>query len=158
MNKVIKLLFIAISLLSVSLSSYAQKGEKTLGIAGGYASHNEAGYADVYFQYTFAPHLRIAPELGYIFRGEGKSGFECSVDMQFPFRISRGFNFYPLAGLTLNNWSFKHGEHETRGGFDIGGGFDLYLTQSFKLNIQGKYSAMNDTSGLFLNLGIGYVF
>jgi opacity protein-like surface antigen len=136
----------------------AQTGEKTLGFAGGYSSYNNGGYANLYFQYTFAPHLRIAPEIGYMFRNEGKSGFECSVDMQFPFRLARGFNIYPLAGVTLNNWTYEHDGHATRAGFDFGAGFDIYLTSQLKLTLQGKYSLMNDTGGCFLDMGIGYVF
>lgn len=147
-------------------TAMAQTGEKTLGFAGGYASYNGGGYADLYFQYTFAPHLRIAPEIGYVFRNDHKSAFVCSVDMQFPFRLARGFNIYPLAGVTLNSWSYQHhhdddwddSDHATRGGFDFGGGFDVYLTRQLKLNFQAKYSLMNDTGGWFLNMGIGYNF
>lgn len=148
-----------LSCLAIPFNANAFSGEKTLGFAGGYASHNNGGYADLYFQYTFAPHIRIAPEFGYVFRNEGKSAFECSVDVQFPFRIARGFNVYPLTGVTLNNWTYQHHDgHTTRGGFDFGGGFDIYLTSQLKLNIQAKYSLMNDTSGSFINMGIGYVF
>lgn len=158
-SKTLLLPLLALGAITLSpATANAQKGEKTVGFAAGFASYNGGGYADLYFQYTFAPHLRIAPELGYIFRNEGKSGFECSVDMQFPFRMARGFNLYPLAGITLNNWSPVGHEHITRGGFDLGGGMDLYLTSNLKLNIQAKYSMMNDTSGCFVNLGIGYVF
>ena len=136
----------------------AQTGEKTLGVAGGFATYNNGGYADIYFQYTFAPHFRIAPEVGYIFRAEGCSGFETSVDLHFPFRIARGFGIYPLAGLTFNNWTYKGDGHLSRFGGDFGLGFDFYLTQNFKLSVQGKYSLLNDTGGGFFNVGFGYVF
>ncbi len=147
------------SAVSLPLSASAQKGEKTLGFAGGYASHNNGGYADIYFQYTFSKHVRIAPELGYIFRHQGKSAFECSVDMQFPFRVERAIHVYPLAGLTFNNWNYSHGDHSaSHAGFDFGGGFDINLTTSMKLTIQAKYSLMNDTSGAFVGMGLGYIF
>lgn len=148
----------AMALTAAAVPAQAQKGEKTLGVAGGYASYNDGGYADIYFQYTFAPHIRIAPEIGYGFRNEGKSAFLMSIDMQFPFKIARGFNVYPLVGATLNHWNYKHAGSETRVGADFGAGFDIYLTSYLKLNIQGKYSLMNDTSGGFIGMGIGYVF
>lgn len=135
-----------------------KKGEMTLGIAGGYASHNDGGYMDLYFQYTVAPHIRIAPEIGYVFRNEGKSAFEFSTDLQMPFRLARGFNIYPLVGFTLNNWDYQGGGNMTRVGGDFGVGFDVYLTSNLKLNLQGKYSLMNDCSGGFFNFGFGYVF
>lgn len=136
----------------------AQRGEKTLGLAGGFATYNDGGYADIYFQYSFANHFRIAPEIGYIFRNDGISGFEMSVDMHFPFRIARGFGIYPLVGFTFNNWDYYDDGHASRAGADFGAGFDIYLTSNLKLNLQGKYSVMNDTSGGFFNMGIGYVF
>lgn len=152
------LLFLGGTTLLPATATAAAKGEKTLGVAGGYASYNNGGQANVYFQYSFSSHVRLAPEIGYVFRNEHKSAFECSVDVHFPFRLARGFNVYPLTGLTLNNWTYEHGKHLTRGGFDFGAGFDLYMTSSLKLNLQGKYSLMNDTSGCFLQMGIGYVF
>lgn len=139
-------------------TSSAQTGNMTLGVAGGFASHNNGGYVDMYFQYQFAPHFRLAPEIGYVFRNEGKSAFEMSVDLQFPFRIARGFGVYPLVGFTYNNWSYVGGGHASRAGADFGAGFDINLTSNLKLNLQGKYSAMNDTGGAFFNMGIGYVF
>lgn len=145
-------------LMSASADASAQKGEKVIGIAGGYASYNDGGFANVYFQYGIANHVRIAPEIGYIFRNDGISGFEVSADVHFPFRIAKGFGVYPLAGLTLNNWTYHDDGHATRAGFDFGAGFDFHLTQEFKLTLQGKYSLMNDTGGAFLQVGFGYVF
>ncbi len=142
-----------------SFGASAQKGEMTLGVAGGYATHNDGGYADIYFQYTLAPHVRIAPEVGYVFRNEGESAFEFSTDLHFPFRLAKGFNIYPLVGFTLNSWNCEHCDDTyTRVGADFGAGFDIYLTSNFKLSIQGKYSLMNDCSGGFFNMGFGYVF
>ena len=43
-------------------------------------------------------------------------------------------------------------------GAGFGGGFDFYLTNYLKLTLQGKYSLMNDVSGGFIGMGIGYVF
>lgn len=136
----------------------AQKGEKTLGVSGGYATYNDGGYANVYFQYSFANHFRIAPEIGYVFRNDGKSAFEFSVDMHFPFKIARGFGVYPLVGFTFNNWEYQGAGHASRAGADFGAGFDIYLTSYLKMSIQGKYSLMNDTGGGFFGFGMGYVF
>ncbi len=158
LQKVVTAVAMAAALIGFSQEADAQRGEKTLGIAGGYASYNNGGYTDIYFQYTFANHFRIAPEIGYVFRNDGASAFEMSVDMHFPFRVAKGFAVYPLAGLTFNNWSYRHGGHASRGGADFGGGLDLYLTSNLKLTLQGKYSLMNDTGGAFVGMGIGYVF
>ena len=145
-------------LFGTGAESFAQKGEKTLGIMGGMATYNSGGFSQLYFQYTFGNHLRIAPDMGYVFRNEGKSAFFMDLDLQLPFRLGRGVNIYPLAGLTFNNWSWKGGGHESRLGMNFGAGLDIYLTRNLKLNLQGKYSMMNDTGGGFVGLGLGYIF
>ncbi len=159
MVRKITVMIVAIAgVLASAFPAYAQKGEYTLGIAGGFASYNTSGYVDVYFQYSFAEHVRIAPEVGYIFRNDGKSGFAASVDMHFPFRVARGFKLYPLAGITFNNWSHRNDDSTSRGGLDVGAGFDVYFTSQLKMTVQAKYSFMNDTGGAFAGIGFGYVF
>lgn len=138
--------------------AYASSHEKTVGIGGGFATYNHAGFGKLYFQYSFIPMVRIAPEIGYIFRHDNTTGFAASIDCHFPFRVARGFKFYPLVGFTYNAWSPVDEPHVNQGGVNIGGGFDLYFTQSLKLSIQGKYSAMRKCSGTYFDLGIGYVF
>lgn len=157
-KKFLSVVAAALCLLVASMPAAAQSGEKTLGVAGGFSTYNNGGYAGIYFQYSFADHIRLSPELGYVFRNKNVSAFAMSLDVQFPFRIARGFGVYPLAGLTYNNWSYQPGGHLSRLGADVGAGLDFYMTSSFKLTLQGKYSMMNDTSGGFFNLGFGYVF
>lgn len=161
-RKITKIMTGVMSLLALgamSTTASAQStGEKTLGVAGGIATYNNGGYVKGFFQYQIVPHVRIAPDLGYVFRNEGKSAFFFDVDVQFPFRLARGFSLYPLAGFTYNNWSYEHAGHASRAGFNIGAGFDIYATRSFKISLQGKYSMMNDTGGGFFDLGFGYVF
>ena len=160
MNRFILIAMTLLSLLCVSPKAAAQeKGTMVLGVSGGYASHNNSGFADIYFQYSFSRHVRIAPELGYIFKNEGKSGFEASIDMHFPFRVAKGFSLYPLAGVTFNNWYYtKADDNITRCGADFGAGMDLCLTPHLKITLQGKYSLMKDTDGAFVSLGLGYIF
>lgn len=159
--KKLSLLAVAVIAMFASLTPFtaqAQRGEKTLGLMGGFASYNDGGFTDLYFQYSFADHLRLAPDLGYVFRNDHKSAFVLDVDLHFPFRIARGFGVYPLVGFTFNNWSWKDGDSASRAGANFGAGFDIYLTSYLKLTLQGKYSLMNDTSGAFFGMGIGYVF
>lgn len=149
---------LAVVACAVPFSASAQRGEKTLGVMGGFSSYNDGGFADVYFQYTFVDHVRGAFDLGYVFRNEGKSAFVCDVDVHFPFRIVKGLGVYPLVGFTFNNWNYGDDHNAARAGANFGAGFDIYLTSNLKMTLQGKYSVMNDTSGAFFGLGLGYVF
>lgn len=146
------------SVFTPKASADSVRGEKTLGLMGGYATYNHSGFANVYFQYSFSRHVRIAPEVGIVFSNDDRSALTISGDVHFPFRIVSGFQVYPLVGLTFNTWNYTHDNTRLRIGGDFGVGFDLYMTQHLKINLQGKYSLMNDTSGAYFGLGIGYVF
>ncbi|MDE5868839.1 MAG: hypothetical protein K2H18_01280 [Muribaculaceae bacterium] len=141
-----------------SLNAQAQKGEKSLGLIGGFSTYNNGGYMGVDFQYTIIDHVRIAPDIAYSFRNDQKSAFIMDVDVHFPFKLAKGFDVYPLVGFAFNNWSYEGGGSASRAGGNFGGGFDFYMTSNLKLSLQGKYSVMNDTSGGFIGMGIGYVF
>lgn len=156
-----KVLFIAAALLSLLLpatTANAQKGEKALGVMGGFSTYNNGGFVNVNFQYGIANHVTLAPDLGYSFRNDGKSAFLLDVDVRFPFTVTKGFAIYPLVGFTFNNWNYQGGGNASRAGANFGAGFDFYLTSNLKLSLMGKYSVMNDTSGGFFGLGVGYLF
>jgi len=141
-----------------SMRADDKRGDMTLGIGGGYASANHSGYADIYFRYTFARHVRIAPEVAYVFRNDNLSAFKVDVDMQFPFAIAKGVQVYPLAGMAFNNWNVAHGDTHSRFGLNVGGGFDLKFTPQLRVTIQAKYSIMEHTDGVYVGAGIGYNF
>ncbi len=155
-----KYLFAAGALaIAALLPTQRANAEMTLGVEGGYSGYNEGGYASVFFQYDIIKHVRVAPQIGYAFRNQGASAFLLDVDVQFPFRVARAFSLYPLVGFTYNNWSYSGWDaHASRAGANFGGGMELYLTRQFKINVNAKYSLMNDTSGVFVGFGLGYIF
>lgn len=158
-SRIVACLLVALCSLFATGVASAQRGEKTLGVAGGYSGYNNSGYLKAYFQYTIIDHLRLAPEIGYSFKGDhGASAFEAALDVQAPFRVARGFSLYPLAGFSFNSWNYDGGGTANRAGFDLGGGMELKVTPNLKLSLQGKYTFMNDTGGCWIDFGIGYVF
>ena len=136
----------------------AQRGETVVGINAGYASHNHSGYSNIYFQFTPVNHLRLSPEIGYIYRHEGMSAVNFALDVQSPFKVSRGVAVYPLAGFVFYRWVRKDGDNFSRAGVNLGGGLDFYFTNFFKVGVQAKYSFLKDTDGVFVGLGLGYIF
>lgn len=154
-------IIMALSALIAPSASAIGKGEKAVGINGGFASYNESGYLSASFQYAWADHFRLAPEIGFVFPNNHKTGFMIDADVQFPFRIAKGLGLYPLAGLAFNNWSYKTGhgtDNISRFGINVGAGLDVYFTNSFKMSVEAKYSLMQNTSGVFVGLGFNYLF
>lgn len=137
-------------------------GEKSLGIMGGYSSYNGSGYVSANFQWEFANHFRLVPEIGVSFENDHRSAFLLSCDIHFPFQVYRGIVLYPLVGLTMNSWHYTWDdadpEYRTRVGGDFGAGVDFYFTRFLKMTLQAKYSAMAQTSGAFAGIGLSYVF
>ena len=151
-------LLVLCTLLCAASAHADQHGDKTLGIGAGFNSVNHSAYADIYFRYSFNPHVRIAPDVTYMFKHDGASGFGVNVDMQFPFKVCRGMQFFPLAGATFNNWNYEGASSQSRLGANAGAGFDLKFTQTLRLTIIAKYSFMKHTDGVYVGAGIGYNF
>lgn len=150
---------ICFAVIIFSNNCYSQRGQKSIGFIGGYATYNESGYANVYFQYTLSSHFRLSSDLGYIFKNNDLSGFNFNIDAHFPFKIYKGINIYPFGGLTFNNWKHEPINNSVnKFGINIGGGIDIYFTSNLKIFVQGKYSFMDKTDGGFVGAGVGYVF
>ncbi|MDE7381589.1 MAG: porin family protein [Muribaculaceae bacterium] len=158
MKRNILLNFLLPIILLIPGVSFAEKGEKILGVAGGYISTNNSGYAKLYFQYSFSRHVRIAPDIDYVFKHNGKSAYGVNADIHFPFRVSKGIHLYPLAGVGFSSWSVDGSDNVSRFGFNVGGGMDLYITSNLKVNVQGKYNLVHSMKGAYIDVGFGYVF
>ena len=145
------------------------KGEKSLGPKIGYASRNSSAVAGLVFQYTFSQHLRIAPEVGYVFRHKNQDAFLADINFHVPFGLldTDKVALYPLAGLAFNSWAL-HGHdsvedvdvtsHVNRFGLNLGAGFDLRCSSTLKLNLEAKYTLVKSYSSAYITLGISYVF
>lgn len=145
--------------------------EKSMGVCGGFSSYNTGGYAKVYFDYSFHRHFRTSFSLGYSFRAgkhytddtppelQGdRSAFLLDLDLHFPFRVAKAFYLYPFTGFCYNNWSYTTGTDLSRAGGNFGLGAELVMTPNLKINIEGKYALMKDTSGFFAGIGFAYIF
>lgn len=154
-----RIIVAGIMALSTCIGAYAfDKGKMKLGVMGGYASHNTSGYVGVDFQYNFSNHVRIAPDVLYVFPNKSKSAFLIDVDIHIPFRVARGLALYPLAGAQYSYWTHRNDDNYSRIGLNAGAGLELYITPRLKVSLQGKYSFAKDASGCYAGLGVGYIF
>lgn len=158
MTKYLTALIISLLSLGPLVGKADERGDMTLGLNGGFTNGNHSGYAGLYFRYSFAKHIRIQPSVEYVFKHKGQSAFDFNLDMQFPFRISKGFHVYPLGGMTFNTWDIDPGGTISHFGGNAGAGFDLNFTSTLKVSVEAKYSFMVSTPGVYIGAGIGYNF
>ncbi|MEF9923887.1 MAG: outer membrane beta-barrel protein [Muribaculaceae bacterium] len=162
MKKII-LILIAIFTLIPS-TTFAQRGERTMGLMGGYNTRNQSGIAGIYFQYRFSKYFRLAPDFQYAFQHHNLSSFEFNGNAHFPLKLTTQINFYPLVGITYQSWrqsgigDAKGTETSKRFGGNFGGGFEYMATPTLKLLVEGKYSLIKSYSSGGITLGIGYLF
>ena len=158
------------------------RGEKMVGVNVGYASHNESAVAAVSFRYAVSPWVRIAPEVGCVFRHHNEDALFVNLDAQIPFSFgTKNVDLYPLAGLAYNSWSRHHqlsdirddagleatgaGELDNdvttranRIGANLGAGFDLRVTRTLNIGIEAKYTFTKSYTSLYATASISFVF
>lgn len=160
-----KLLFILIALLSLTPSvAFAQRGEKTMGLLGGYNTRNQSGMVGIFFQYRFSKYFRVSPDFQYMISNKDLSGFQINGNAHFPLKLDTRINFYPLVGVTFQSWrqaGLADSESvltDKRFGGNFGGGFEYMATSTLKLSVEGKYSLVKDYSSGGFTFSIGYLF
>ena len=145
----------------MAIAASAQKGEMSVG--GNLSFGIDDGYNNVgigpKFQYTFAEHWRGEASFDYFFKKDYMTEWDLNFNVHYIVPIkSSGFNFYPLAGLTIVGYDVEHGPSDTGVGFNIGGGFEYYFTSHFKMNIEGKFQWTDPIDRGVIAIGADYVF
>jgi outer membrane protein X len=153
--------FLLLLLSVVSLSIFAQKGEKAIGINLGYGSEVESPAIGVKFNYGLTDLIRISPSFNYFLEKNGLSGWEINADAHYLFSVAPKLTVYPLAGLTFTGWSFGGGgssSTETRLGVNIGAGIGYELTDNISLGLELKYSLVSDLDQFVPMVNLTYKF
>lgn len=169
-NRIIKILaFTLIIFIAFPAAAQTHRGEKSFGLKGGYVSRNVSGLAGMVFQYSFSSHVRVAPQVGVVFRHKDLDALTIDADMHFPLSLgSDKASFYPLLGIAFNSWT-HHGDEELANtddvsphtncfGLNSGLGFDFRLTDTFKLNLEGRYTLIKHYPNVQVAVGVAYVF
>lgn len=149
------------ALLCTPAASAQRIGQKTLGVKLGYATENNSALAGISFDYRFAKHVALTPNVEYVFRNEHRDAFLFNIDCRFPFAVTSRFEIYPFAGINFASWAYHWDGDSARSnhiGFNFGAGCDYYCTSSLKLMFQAKYNAIKDVDSGYFSLGLGYVF
>lgn len=152
-----KILIVIIAFLSVLNLAATQKGDKSLGVLTGYNTRVSSAPVGLYFQYSFSSLIRVAPDLQFVIKNDGKSFYTFNANVHFVFKLDTKLNAYPLLGVTYQNWRID--EHSYgRLGLNAGAGLEFQVMPTLKLLVEGRYTPVkNYSSGNFL-IGIGYNF
>lgn len=140
------------------------KGDKAMGIVAGFNSKNRSALAGIYFSYGFSEHFRVVPNIRYVFQNRNQEVISMSLDTHYPFRVNSAGNFqvYPLAGLTYASNNTKSPDDVStryyRFGLNFGGGANLNLSPTLRLNLEGRYSLIKNFPTMNVSVGIGYCF
>lgn len=151
------------------------RGEKTLGVRGGYNTSNKSPVAGVQFSFRFNRLLRLSPAAEYVFRNDGRDALMVDLNMEFVFPLAKGrCDIYPLAGINFSSWNYHDligsqspqglattddtSSRATRVGLNVGAGFGVNISGSLRLSASGAYNFMKDFHGANIYLGIHYRF
>jgi hypothetical protein len=166
-----KTLLILLAILFVATSSFAQKGNKALGLNLGYGSYNENVTLGAKFNYGLTNKIQLSPSLNYFFKKDDVNGLELNVNAHYLFNIAPHVNLYPLAGLVLVCWDHRYkigpifGEkgynlhnYVTRFGLNLGGGINFRTADSFSIGVEMKYTIIHDVGQFVPMLHLMYHF
>lgn len=146
-----------------------ERGQKSFGPKVGFVSNNTSVTAGLVFEYAFSRHVRIAPELGIIFRNKDRDALTADLNIQFPIGFGNGKGaFYPLVGANFTSWSRHYASaeadakdvtsHTNTLGLNGGAGIEFNCTSSLRLSLEARYTLMKHYPTAFVTAGIAYVF
>lgn len=158
-------LVILLSCAGTAAMGQTERGEKSFGVKAGYEGRNVSGLAGLVFQYSFSRHVRIAPQVGVVFRHRNTDALLVDVDMHFPLTLGgERAAFYPIVGVAFNSWSNKDDSkedvisHTNNVGGNAGIGFELRCMPSMKISLEGRYTIIPHNPNMQVMAGIAYIF
>ncbi len=160
---------LSICCLAIPTQVMAQRGEKSVGLRGGFTTRNTTASAGLYFSYRFSQHFRFAPKMDYAFRNNDTDAFSFNFDTEYPIALNStgNVNFYPIAGLnytTFNIHSFDpensidSSERLNHFGLNVGVGIEYFATPTLRLAFESKCQFVKQNTGGWFNICIGYRF
>ena len=140
-----------------------EKGDMGVGVNLSYGT--KSGFSNfgigAKFQYNIIDNLRIEPSATYFLKKDNVSMYDINANVHYLFGISDSFRLYPLAGVCLLGTSVDWGGESASAsdfGFNLGGGAEYMLTETFSLNFEIKYQIVSDWNRPVFSIGAAYKF
>jgi outer membrane protein W len=167
-TRILMVIVAAVFAMCANSAAAIDKGEFTAGAKLGYTTKNETAVAGVRLTYALAENVRIAPEIGGIFRNNHQDAFTADLNFHLPFGFGSDLvSLYPLVGLNYTAWT-HHNEYiigavpedvcNRHVGLNAGAGIDLKCNSKLKLFLEAKYCVIKSYSSLQIAVGAAYIF
>lgn len=148
------------------------RGEKSVGLRGGFTTVNTTATAGLYFSYRFSKYLRFSPKMEYAFRHNSSDAFSFNFDCEMPLSISstQRVNVYPIVGLNYTTISTKYhymidenrsddsSDRSNNFGLNVGGGIEFFATPTLRLAFESKCLVIKKNTGGWFSVSVGYRF
>lgn len=167
-----KLILAIVVLFSLALPLQSE-AENAFGIRAGYCTRNSAPVAGLWFKHSFAPHLRLSPNIDYYFRHRHTDALAINCNAEFPFKlcVTGRAAIYPFAGLNYTSWNYHESEVRrdadladdvttrlNRFGLNAGIGIEVNVTSTLRLAFEAKTTLIKSYSSGGFTASIGYCF
>lgn len=169
-RRILAAIIIALAVVAANPAADARtvKGEKSFGPGIGYVSRNNSATGALAFTYSLSSVVRLAPEIGIIFRHRNLDGLNACVNVHFPVGAAGSrFAFYPLVGVNFTSWGLHNVDsesgddvttHRNLFGLNAGAGVELRCSGALKLSLEARYTLMRHYPTAFVTAGIAFVF
>jgi len=174
MKKLLLLMFVAASSLTVSAQDNMMAGQGDMSILGniGYQTNYERFAIGAQYRYNFTRNIRIAPDVTFFFPKDKVTGLDVNLNAHYVFYFPEDrFSVYPLAGFGMqNNFHGKRdiidangqvtktdSETKTSFIFNLGGGISYAIGARSYVNAEAKFMFADEDAAL-ITIGYGYRF
>ena len=90
------------------VNTFAQKGDKAVGVNLSYGTEIKNIGIGVKGQYNFTDAIRAELSGDYFLKKEGLSMWDVNLNLHYLFPIGEKLKLYPLAGLSYTNWKLDY--------------------------------------------------
>ncbi|WP_294587814.1 porin family protein [uncultured Bacteroides sp.] len=160
-----KILVLLICLCAFATTTFAQRGESSLGANLNFSNERNIGIG-VKYRYSFTDNWRIEPVFNYYFKHDYVSMWDLGANMHYVIPVASKISVYPLAGLEYANTKLHFsdlGEYwkSTNDGqiaINLGAGVDFEIASNVTLDLGLKYQIIDNWNQLVFNAGISFAF
>jgi outer membrane protein X len=154
-----KLLMIAFMAL-MSTTMFAQAGSTWVGANVNYGLHSD--YKNLGFgakvQWEFIDNVRAEASGNYFLKKDYCTMWDLNLNLHYLVSVDK-LKIYPLAGLTILDSKVEVGNisaSDSNFGINLGAGVEYPISETVKLNLEGKYQIVKDWNRPVISAGIAF--